>query len=152
MERALQLRPDDIRFKWNFSLFSLRMGRLGAGFDHYEHRFVFDPQGGARRPEPPVYWSGQDLKGKTIVVWTEQGIGDEILHSSVFNDPTDAGATCIVECSPRLVPVFSRSFPHMQVVPFRKNGVLETPPSQANYQIAAGDLGRYFRRDFSQFP
>ncbi|MEQ9448313.1 MAG: hypothetical protein RLN70_05305, partial [Rhodospirillaceae bacterium] len=99
-----------------------------------------------------VYWGGEDLSGKSILVWTEQGLGDEVLHGSMLPDVVARAQTCIIECSERLVPVFARSFPTARVVGYKASNIPITPAEGIDYQIAVGSLGQYLRPDFASFP
>ena len=106
-----------------------------------------------RRPFPYPEWAG-DLSGTgRLLVWTDQGVGDEILFASMLPDLMQRyGAACMLECSERLVPVFQRSFPKITVV------AQLTPPTAAiadfvpAWQISLADLGNYFRPHIASFP
>ena len=106
-----------------------------------------------RRPFPYPEWAG-DLSGTgRLLVWTDQGVGDEILFASMLPDLMQRyGAACMLECSERLVPVFQRSFPKITVV------AQLTPPTAAiddfvpTWQISLADLGNYFRPHIASFP
>ena len=56
-------------------------------------------------------WDGSPLKEKTLLIYTEQGIGDEIMFASCFEEIIEQIGECIVECDKRLIPIFTRSFP-----------------------------------------
>ena len=61
-------------------------------------------------------WDGNStLEGKTLLVWGEQGPGDMIIWSACLNYYTKTGATVIVECSQKLVKLFTMSFPKITV-------------------------------------
>jgi hypothetical protein len=92
------------------------------------------------------------LTGKSILIWTEQGLGDEILFASMLPDVIARAGRCIIECSPRMAPVFARSFPAAQVRAYQRAHVPVSPAPAADYQIAIGDLGRFLRGDFAAFP
>lgn len=122
-EAALeQVRSEDERqmMRLSRSTILIAMGRLGDGWDEYEARlhpqfsdtthFLFDL---------PRWEPGMDLKGKSLLVSGEQGLGDEILFGTVLPDVVrrlgdEALLTLAVE--PRLVPLFQRSFPRARVV------------------------------------
>lgn len=74
-----------------------------------------------KRPYPFRTWQGQNLAGKRLLVWAEQGVGDQVMHARVLNDLLAMGANISVECEPRLIPLFQRRFPtidfHTQTVP-----------------------------------
>jgi tetratricopeptide (TPR) repeat protein len=140
----------DVRFK--LSVLQLANGDLREGWVNYAYRMMDSSALHPPRATPPPYWSGEDLSGKTILIWTEQGVGDEIIYASMFNDVIARAGRCIIECSPRMAPVFARSFPQAQVLEFEGAGVAASLAHDAHFQIAAGDLGRFFRADFCDFP
>jgi tetratricopeptide (TPR) repeat protein len=95
-------------------------------------------------------WDGCDPSGKNIAVWGEQGIGEEIMYAGMIPDLLKAGASVIIECEPRLAPLFQRSFPSTQCL----ERTLQ-PPSFAgrlDTHIPAGDLGAVYRPDIDDFP
>lgn len=148
--KALSLKPGDPETSLNFAVNLLRQGRFTEGWPPYEYRFGLAGQA-PRRAMPPRYWQGEDLRDKSIMVWTEQGIGDEILYASMIPDLIGRAGACRIECSPRLVPVFTRSFPGVPVSAWENP---DQPPGAANtdMQIAAGSLGRHLRPSFDSFP
>ena len=103
-------------------------------------------------PFPP--WRGGSLHGHTILVYAEQGVGDEIMFASCLPDLIKMGGRCIVECDPRLVRLFSRSFPdaHFVAASDMNDGEWLPKPSPIDLQVAAGDLPSHFRRQLGDFP
>ncbi|MEL7272791.1 MAG: hypothetical protein AAGK33_05075 [Pseudomonadota bacterium] len=67
-----------------------------------------------KRPYPFRPWQGQDLVGKRILVWAEQGIGDQVMQARVLADLLERGAQVDVECEPRLIALFQRCFPTVE--------------------------------------
>jgi hypothetical protein len=53
---------------------------------------------------------------KPFWLWTEQGIGDEILLASVLADAQKAGMKFIFGCNPRNIPLFRRRFPELKIL------------------------------------
>lgn len=78
--RALEIDSAHADARWNLALLHLAAGRFAEGWTHYEARY--DP----RRREPfrsPIrasfaQWRGEPLSGKALLLWGEQGLGDEI--------------------------------------------------------------------------
>ncbi len=93
----------------------LASGDLARGWDAYEVRF--DPQ----HPDTvyflvdrPLWRPQDDLAGKSLLLFGEQGLGDEVMFANVVPDVLEAlgphgRLTLAVE--PRLVPLFQRAFP-----------------------------------------
>lgn len=147
--KALSLKPADPQTGLNFAVNLLRQGRFHEGWPYYDHRFdVGDPPG---RPAPPQHWQGEDVSKKSVLIWTEQGIGDEILYASMIPDMAARSGRCSIECSKRLVPVFARSFPGLPVKGWEDSDRPAFPSDAFDVQISAGSLGRYLRPSFESF-
>ena len=95
-------------------------------------------------------WDGSDPAGKRIALWGEQGVGEEIMYAGMVPDLLDAGADVVVECEPRLVPLFQRSFP--SVVCIARTVDPPEPVEALDFHIPAGDLGLWYRPRADSFP
>lgn len=148
-------RSDAVRFFASFEY--LKTGNLGKGWDYYDGGFSpMVPLAGARTPKRVFdvpRWTGESLKGKRLLVWREQGLGDEILFGSCLPDLRELGAErIIVECDPRLVPIFQRSFPDYTVrsqIYYSNN--FRSPNNDFDYELPMGSLMRQFRRCIDDF-
>ncbi len=152
MDKAVALDPAPGEQRYKRSLMALRHGRLTTGWADYESRHVVEAENVPRFQSPPPYWNGEDLSDKTILIWTEQGLGDEILYASMLEDFRKMAPRCIIECSPRMVPVFARSFPWAKVVRYKAQGSRTTAPNEFDTQTSIAKLGEYLRTDFASFP
>lgn len=141
-ERAIAAAPDDAEARIACARQRLMLGRLGAGWDLTDGRW---------RPEDRLYdeglplWDGQPLPDGRILVWREQGIGDEIMFASLLPELLAAGHRLSLLCDPRLRSVFARAFPTLA---FHEAGA---PTGELRAQIPMGDLPRLFRRDEAAF-
>lgn len=151
MDKAVAIVPQPGELRFKRSLIALRCGDLPSGWSDYDSRFVAEMERIPRWTEPPPFWAGEDLAGKSIVVRTEQGLGDEVLYSGMLASVIAQAARCIVECSPRMVPVFARSFPGAEVLRYKFQGVSVEPLEGIDYQISIGSLGKFFRQRFDAF-
>jgi hypothetical protein len=97
-------------------------------------------------------WDGSPLAGKSIFLWREQGVGDEILYGGMIPDLVAARARVVLECDPRLVPLFARSFPSVEVVAQTIPPDPRTESRAVDFQAPVATLGRWLRADFSGFP
>ncbi len=81
----------------------------------------------------------------------EQGLGEEILASSMFEDVRHGGASLLVICDQRLVGIFARSFPGSQFVGRQslRRGFLNT--IGIDYWIHGMSLGKYLRNGPEKF-
>lgn len=79
--RALALRADCAAAELNLALLLLAQGHWQEGLRRYEARCAlpsFIRLNAALGHLPFPKWQGQDLHGKSIVLWPEQGYGDQI--------------------------------------------------------------------------
>lgn len=150
--QALSLDPNHARARHNLGHLKLRQGRFKDGWADYDAR-KFDSQAAFKhRPFEYPEWRGEDLTGKTILVWGEQGLGDQILHASMLLDLIKCAGHVVVECEPRLVSLFRRSFAAATVVATTEPPRTEIAAAQPDYQVSSGSLGRWVRLDRAAFP
>ncbi len=149
-EHATALAPMNATTRYNHGANLLSVGRFETGWSEHEARFDVAEVGTFRRPPPE--WRGEDLTGKRILVWTEQGLGDQILHASMISELVPRADHVLIECLGRLVPTFTRSFSGTTVI--GRDNPLSSASDGESYdvQIAAGSLGQYLRRSFAAFP
>lgn len=147
------------------ALTQIGVGDLANGFETYEVRFSPLLESAVRFVvESPRWEPTDDLAGRHLLVFGEQGLGDEVLFANVLPDlmealGPDGHMTLAVER--RLVPLMARSFPRATVVPHRTvrlEGRLtriaeladDAPPADAWTPL--GSLFRRFRRSSADFP
>ncbi|NQU61312.1 MAG: tetratricopeptide repeat protein [Rhodospirillales bacterium] len=148
--RALDLDPDHPEAREIMGIHHFLRGNLKAAWEIYDVRW----RGETERLDAFVQapWSGEPIKGKTLLVWGEQGIGDEVSFAGMVPDLMAQGANVILECDKRLIPLYERSFPGVDCIP------RETPPvpgalnPEIDFQASCGSLGRWLRPDFESFP
>lgn len=80
-KKALSINPDFADAKWGLSILLLYLGNFEDGWKFYESRK--SPLITERNILPSIFpqfpeWQGESLMGKSIVIWPEQGLGDEI--------------------------------------------------------------------------
>jgi len=151
-ERALELSPKEASARFNRALAFLQLGDYREGWANYDHGFRAN-QRVARAFGLPD-WDGQPLADKGVLVYAEQGVGDEIMFASCMPDLLESAARCAIECDPRLAPLFARSFPHARVHGLKRDAdkAWAKDSGDLDYQIAIGSLPRIFRLQESSFP
>lgn len=98
----------------------------------------------------------------TLITWTEQGIGDELMFCTILNDAIEH-YDIILECHPRLESLHRNSTwarklteqgRPVRIYPTRKDTHIGWPLAdkiQADYKCAIADLGAFYRRDTQSF-
>jgi hypothetical protein len=153
-DAALHAAPRHGDAELNRALTLLMAGDWARGWDAYEHRFT------ASRLRPREFglpqWQGGHGAGKTgaktILVFGEQGLGDEIMFASCIPDLLASEGRCVIECNERLQKLFARSFGMPTHGGEKSDGVewVRTHP-ELGWQIPVGGLPRLFRRDATAF-
>ncbi len=105
-DQAIALRPDVADDYWNKSFALLLGGDLVEGWKLYEWRWAADKMKTQKRNFPQPLWLGKEsLAGKTILLHSEQGLGDTIQFCRYAQFVTDLGAQVILEAPKPLVGV-----------------------------------------------
>lgn len=77
-DRAIGLKPDYAEAYWNQSQAWLLMGKFEKGFRQYEWRKKRDKPIAVRAYPQPLWLGEEDIRGKTLFLYWEQGLGDTI--------------------------------------------------------------------------
>lgn len=151
-DAAASRRPGFALAIWHRSLAYLLRQDFARAWPDYELRLK--SKDAPLRPLEFPRWDGASVAGKRVLVYGEQGLGDEIMFASCLPDLIAAGAHCIVECSPKLETILRRSFPAATV--YAANPDRAVPVSvQAtgvDLQSAIGSLPLHLRRSRGDFP
>lgn len=124
----------------------LWLGKWPSGFDHYETGFDQLKRGrGLKRKFVQQRWEGEDLAGKSIVVHSEQGIGDEIMFATAVSDLMKWASKVHLEATSRVTRLFRRAFPDANIIPHKVGGAHETD-EEIDYFVPIGSLPRVLRR------
>lgn len=98
------------------------------------------------------YWSGEDLRDKNVLIWTEQGPGDEILLGSMLGNIAEHAKSVTLACSPRLAPVFSESFSDFEIVKMANGRLPKKELRRMDLQASLTEIGANLRPQIEQFP
>jgi len=154
--RALESDPDNAEGHLGLSVVLLLNGRLEEGWAEYEWRWKIEFMAGSWRGFQAPVWDGSPLEGRKILVWWEQGVGDELMFSTCLPDliETAKPSECILECDSRLTGLFERAYPEVNVMgklpdaDARRDDAY--PPFDVH--ISIGGLARLLRGGLDKFP
>jgi tetratricopeptide (TPR) repeat protein len=106
-KKLLKERPSAIDTAWNLAITQLELGDFKNGWEAFEirsRRPIMDQE----RFYPTIpRWRGENIKGKTLLIYEEQGFGDTILCSRYIPLIHALGGKVILECRPQLHNLFS---------------------------------------------
>jgi hypothetical protein len=133
-QAAVTIKPDYGQARFGQALAQIQSGDFTNGWRSYEARWQSIDHDTPKRNYAQPLWTGEQLRSGRLLLWGEQGIGDEIMFAGLIPDAARAGNPITLECDPRLQPLFARSFPTIEVV-----SKLSSEPSsnQANVPVQA---------------
>ena len=107
-DEAIILEPNYAEAHWNKSLLLLLLGEFDKGWKEYAWRWKWDDFPSQKRKYNQPLWNGKEsLVGKTILLHSEQGLGDAIQFSRYAKMVSDLGARVILEAGKPLLNLFS---------------------------------------------
>ena len=147
---ALETNPDDQNAQMNLAHAYLAQGKWEDGWKQWSKslnsKFRKEWHYGDESR-----WEGQ--AGKDIIIYGEQGLGDEIFYGNCLPDAIAISRKVYIDCDPKLEGLFRRSFPEAEVHGTR----LEEHPEWLadktfDHRCAIGGLPEFFRLDSKEFP
>ena len=135
---------------FNKSIINFYLNNFKEAWIFYESRFnlkVKNPYLISSNPELSTF----EIKSKTIYIWAEQGIGDQILFCTMLGDAFKTQNKFIVSLDARLIPLYSKSFSNYSNVTFTSHSEI-IDESLYDYHLPQANLGKFFRSSVNNFP
>ena len=165
-DKAIKADPNSAQARLNRAVLHLLNGNLKDGWRDYAARIDVPGKVPALTGEQRfAAWTGDSLKNKRLLVRAEQGLGDQILFASLIPElaarARSQGGSLLLECEPRLAPLFARSFPGVTVRPASIRTIGGIPTADygwlkaaggANAAVLMGRLPRILRPSLEAFP
>jgi tetratricopeptide (TPR) repeat protein len=170
---AADIAPQFPRLPFNLSLLDLVQGNYARGWTNFESRWDGSSELRDSHPDLPApRWNGEALRGKTLLLWGEQGFGDALQFSRfvpmLAKKVHAQGGTLVwaafkaahplmarmapkgVECLPHdgPLPAFDFHFPLMSL-PLHFGIDAETIPAKRAYLSADANLAADWRIEFA---
>lgn len=143
-DALLKIEPNNARATYYRASLELQDGDRQRGISAFLERFRVEEFSASRRlyPEPSLplpVWDLSPAPDSTVVIWGEQGIGDEIWFAQFLDDIRSRVGSVLLEVTAKLVPLFRRSFPWVDVLP-RGDPAIESAAAGADLQLPMGHL------------
>jgi len=150
-DQAIAAEPDRELWHSNRGFSRLAAGDLEAGWPGWEYGLRPGGPRGALRPLGVPRWTPSDADAR-VICYREQGVGDEILFASCLPDLAAAARSVVYECDSRLVSLFARSFPQIEIREQTYNPMLGETMDDFDRMIPIGSLPMFFRTTIASFP
>lgn len=151
VEKALKLDPTSRTVVSNLGFCQLARGNWAEGWKNYHQNIGTDWRKLVRYGDEPE-WDGSP--GQAVVLYGEQGIGDEICFASMIEDATRVCRKVIVECDHRLERLYRRSFPQAVIYGTRHKKHLgwAKEDQSIDASLPIGQAAEFFRTSPSDCP
>lgn len=149
--RSLAIDPRSDSNAFDLGMLLLSLQRWRDGWPLYDRRLRL--RHARPRPDrlPQPFWDGHADPKLSLAVWGDQNVGDEMQFASLLPEVAPRVGRIILECDPRLVPLFARSFPELDVVARAEPPDPRLKAASIGAQIPQGHLGRLLRPDTASF-
>ena len=150
LDRVIEVNPSHAEAHRNKGFLLLMSGDYARGWAEYAWRWRCRDHACQKRPYKHPPWLGVQ-KGQRLLVWGEQGIGDEILYASLIPELVRSGVDLTLEVDARLVDLIRRSMPSVNVIartPLPDRRLID---EEFDAQVSIANLGEHLRPDSSRF-
>lgn len=145
-KKAIEINPELSEARSNLALAYLYKKDFKNGWPQYEWRWSDgNPKSTYLKFNRPLW---EPSIGGTVLLWSEQGIGDIIMFSSMVEEIYQRVERLIIQIDERLLPLFMRSFPQ-DIKYYSKQEKVHEASYDAH--IPMGSLPLYFRPDVESF-
>jgi len=142
--KSISLNPksyDSYLFK---SLIELSENNFLEGWNNYEFRWFKQAERiNIKKPK----WDGK-TSNQEIIIWGEQGLGEQILFSSIIPECEKIFKNIILVIDEKLKLIYQESFPNIKVFTPHE----EWSKEYFDCHLPIGSLGKFFRKNLQSFP
>ncbi len=115
--QCVALAPDDSTARMRLGCLKLLISDCKEGFEELSaYRDIEIAAKGSGLSFSIPEWQGEPLAEKRLLVWANQGVGDIMMFASFLPWILSQGAAVTLALYPKLMPLFARSFPGIDVV------------------------------------
>lgn len=143
--KSLNVNPNHAMSNFNLGLSLLRRGEYEEGFSLYDHRFSsHDITAKFKKRFSQPEWEGQKIKKKTLLVYSEQGMGDFIFFSRFIKRIRPLVGKIICEVQEPIAQIVRDNLDIDEVISRQNNNDWPEPP-KSDYCISVCSLPKIFK-------
>ena len=137
---------DNAEILYSKSGHSIKIGSLREGWRYYEYRWKVSPGNKIIWPfQGKPLWRGE--RAKHVVLWKEQGVGDDIIFLSLVPEVKEMCASVSIYADPRLHSLCRRAMPEINFM--SDENLLEKV--KCDYHLPLGSVPGLLRNDMRDF-
>ncbi len=103
--KSILMDPDVEEHGWALAALDLLMGRFHEGWSRWECRWETRNRRTPLRPFTQPMWTGDPFRGRTLLLWAEQGLGDTLMLLRFLPEVRARGGKVVLEVQRALVPL-----------------------------------------------
>lgn len=152
IRKALEIDPLSVSANYSLAMFLVQNENYRDGYAYHEWGWHM-PDANKFRPDLPILdWQGEALNGKTILLYTDQGIGDTILHIRYIDRICAQwpNAQIILWCDDKTVDLYTHCFAGQNVTIRGKSQDVRDKP--IDVKAALCSLPYLFGDDITTIP
>lgn len=146
-KRANEISPDDPNANWILGLLSLQLNDFKTGWPLYETRWKSERFKSKKLVTQKPQWN-MESDAKSVLVWGEQGVGDQIIYGSLLPAIRQRTDRVIAMVDPRLIKIFGTSMPDIEFVPNSD----QVPSDLTESQVPFASVGSSFINEKEDIP
>jgi len=150
VDKALSLSPDLVGAHWNRALIWLSKGDFQDGWPEYEWRWR-RPTTQKRAFAHGAPWQGENIKGKTLFIYEEQGLGDTLQFIRYLPMLRKLGARVIFETGPALIRLVAENRVYDRLLVGLK-GVDTRPADRFDFHVPLLSLPHVLKTKIETIP
>lgn len=150
LQSAVVRSPANPEFRYYLGIAQFALGQLDEAYANYELRWNRRECGRKSQLAVPE-WTGSPESGRSILVYKEQGLGDELLFATCLPDLVKRFEHVTYICHPKWKTLFVRSFPQIEIRDMDRS-LTANDLGNPDFQIPVGSLPRLLRRKIEDFP
>ena len=136
---ANEIAPDDATANWILGLLALQQNDFKTGWPLYERRWASERFKSRPLQSDKPQWT-VDSGLRSVLVWGEQGIGDQIIYGSLLPAIRKNADKVTAMVDPRLVSIFNRSMPEITFI----SHLTKVRADEHDSHIPFASIGRCF--------
>lgn len=153
-EKSVTLKKDFYEGYYNAASLYLLQNEFKKGWELYNFRWNIKKSPVQCYDINKNHWDGNFLNG-ILLVWSEQGVGDNIFYGSMVSKLKNFAKEIIFETDQRLINLFKRFFLNNNIENIKVKNFNENQPTSFDKHIPLGTLGKFFinnLKDFESLP
>ena len=146
LKNSLDIDPFNYEIKYNLAQMQIYNKEFEEGWNNFQSRWLYHNFNSIRFKSSKKQLTNLN-ELKNILIWSEQGIGDQIMYGSIFSEISNLSKNVIVKLDKRLIKIFERKHKHIKFID--NEAIIKE--DQYDVHLPFGDLGYLFRKDLKSF-